>query len=101
MASFTPTSIAVYSVRASLATLGLPNELILDILDQAGYWVERKHQCTRYEVLLHDDFSSDFSATHSYLSMPAFLERLPALVTETPKIKEIEFAVVSHGKITR
>jgi hypothetical protein len=100
MASFTPTFTAVYSVRASLAALGLPNELILNILDQAGYWVERQHDCTRYEVLMGDRFSSNFSGTTLCLSMAAF-SGAPPSVTEAPKIKAIEFTIVGHGKPTR
>jgi hexokinase len=97
MASFSPTPSAVYSARAILATFNLPNELILYILDQASYWVERHHECTEFKVLMDEDFSTGFTAAYPYLQVPAFSTNSP-MDTETPKIKEIEFTIVSHGK---
>jgi hypothetical protein len=97
MAPFRPTPSAIYSVRAILATLDLPSELVLHILDQAQYWAERHHECTELKVLMDEDFSTEFTAAYPYLQIPAF-STSSTMNTETTKIREIEFTIVSHGK---
>jgi hypothetical protein len=98
MASFKPTQLAIYSVRAMFASLKLPNELILTILDHANYWVERQYDRTSLKVLMDEDFSMNFSAAYPYLVIPMFSKGLRTSA-ETPKIREIEFTIVSHGKL--
>ena len=98
MAPFRPTCPAVYSVRAILASRKLPNELILAILDHAQYWVERRRGCTDLKVLMDEDFSFNYTAAYPYLGRLAFPIR-SRFGTEAPKIKEIEFLIVSHGAL--
>jgi hypothetical protein len=99
MASFKPTRADVYGVRAILALCKLPNELILSILDYARYWTERQNERTDYKILMDEVYALDFSATYPYHVMSAF----PAsnhVGSEVPKIREVEFLVVSHGKLS-
>jgi hypothetical protein len=99
MAPFKPTQLAVYNVRAMFASLKLPNELILTILDHANYWVERQYERTSLKVLMDEEFSMNFSAAYPYLVIPMFSKSLRTSA-ETPKIREIEFTIVSHGKLS-
>jgi hypothetical protein len=97
MALFSPSKRDIYDVRAILAFRKLPNELILIILDHARYWVEFEHSRTQYMVLMDEEFSLDYSAAHPYYEMPPF--PLRDADGEVPKIREVEFLVVSHGKL--
>jgi hypothetical protein len=98
MAPYVPDQDDVYSVRSILRGRKLPNELILTILDHARYWVEHEASRDEYKVLLDGEFSHRFSAACPYLAMPAF-SRSYSTNSELPKIKEVEFLVVSHGKL--
>ncbi|KAF2031382.1 hypothetical protein EK21DRAFT_63415, partial [Setomelanomma holmii] len=87
----------LYSVRAILASRQLPNELVLAILDYARYWVEKKRGPTDLEVLMDEEFSRDYSAAYPHLVVSAFpITLYPE--SEPPKIKEIEFCLVSHDQ---
>lgn len=99
MASFTPTRRDVHLVRDELASRKLPVELVLQILDYARYWVERRHEIAQHVVLMDESFSTEYSDARPYLAARAF----PTATAfdfgqgETRKIKEIEFLIVSHG----
>jgi hypothetical protein len=97
MASFKPTRADVYGVRAILAFRKLPNELILSILDYARYWTERQDERTDYKILMDEAYALDFSATFPYHVISAFPASNHA-GSEVPKIREVEFLVVSHGR---
>jgi hypothetical protein len=98
MVPFVPDRADVHSVRAILAHRKLPNELVLAILDHARYWVEHEENRADYKVLLEEDFSPSFTAACPYYAMLAFPQR-HQVESEALKIKEIEFLVVSHGKL--
>jgi hypothetical protein len=70
--------------------------LVLDILDKARYWVEYKRTVERHEALLDMEFSLSFSTAHAYLVMP--LSFWDTTTREKPKIREIEFLIVSHDQ---
>jgi hypothetical protein len=99
MAHYIPASADVHSVRAILAFHHLPNELVLEILDRARYWVERDHAVEEHRVLMDEDFSLDFSAVYPYLGFGAFSPNRFG-DNEIPKIREMELTIVSHGTIT-
>jgi hypothetical protein len=48
-------------------------------------------------VLMDEEFSLDYSAAYPYYEMPPF--PLRDADGEVPKIREVEFLVVSHGKL--
>ncbi|KAL6708217.1 hypothetical protein ACN47E_003401 [Coniothyrium glycines] len=101
MAPFIPARVDIQRTRAYLHhRLGLPNELVLTILDEARYWVERTGDCSDHVALLDSEWSTTSSSyAYPYLGMPAFPSgSLSTLIGETPKIKEIEFLVVSHDQ---
>jgi hypothetical protein len=98
MVPFKPARADVYSVRALLASRNLPNELITTVLEHAHYGVERQHYCSELKVLMDEDFSNEYSAAVPYLAMAAFPRR-PRRESEAAKIREVEFLVVSHGKL--
>ena len=98
MAPFIPERADVYSVRAILAHCKLPNELILTILDHARYWVERVESRVGYKMLFDEEFTRSYNAAVSYLAANAIPPGDPT-DAETPKLKEVEFLVVSHGKL--
>jgi hypothetical protein len=112
MASFVPRSLDVIHTRALLHyRLGLPVELVLDILDKAHYWVESVSECTRHELLRDPEYFDDFSAALPMLGI-CFDRRVNRLVLpplfmgnnayvpsrETTKLREIEFLIVSHDQ---
>ena len=96
MAPFIPDTADVKHVRATLASCRLPNELILEILDQATYWVERTHTVEEHRVLLDEEYSLDFSAVYPYFGCLAFPED-EQVDNEIPKFRKVEFTIVSHG----
>jgi hypothetical protein len=98
MAPFVPEQDDVHSVRSILRGCKLPNELIMAIIDHARYWVEREESRAEHKVLMDEEFSQSFSAACPYYAMPAFPIRY-STKSELPKIKEVEFLVVSHGKL--
>ena len=66
MRPFVPRRRDVHRTRALLHhRLGLPNELALDILDKARYWVEHVHENDRTLVILDEEFSDNFSESSS------------------------------------
>jgi hypothetical protein len=71
--------------------------LVLDILDKARYWVEVTVENTRYEALVDADFTFSVSSASPYLVLLAFHDRHQSS-REAPKIREIEFTIVSHDK---
>jgi hypothetical protein len=99
MTPFIPTRRDVYLVRTELFSHKLPIELILDILDYARYWVEGVHEITDFKVLLDEEFDTDYTEAYPYLGVNALPVERPfsSSGAEPPKIKEIEFLVVSHG----
>ncbi|KAH4126740.1 hypothetical protein HBH68_065720 [Parastagonospora nodorum] len=97
MAPFIPERADVYSVRAILAHCKLPNELILTILDHARYWVERVESRVGYKMLFDEEFTRSYNAAVSYLAANAIPPGDPT-DAETPKLKEVEFLVVSHDQ---
>lgn len=98
MAPFIPERADVYSVRAILARCKLPNELTLNILDHARYWVERVESRVGYKMLFDEEFTRSYNEAFTYLAVNAIPPGDPT-DTETPKLKEVEFLVVSHGKL--
>ncbi|CAG5188102.1 uncharacterized protein ALTATR162_LOCUS11870 [Alternaria atra] len=97
MTPFVPRRRDVHRTRALLHhRLGLPNELVLDILDKAHYWVEHVHENDQTTVLLDEDFSDDFSAAHPLLRIP--IDKRKIARRETSKLREMEFLVVSHDQ---
>ncbi|KAF2128587.1 hypothetical protein P153DRAFT_367701 [Dothidotthia symphoricarpi CBS 119687] len=102
MALFTPRREDVYSVRAILMSFRLPNELVLDILDQARYWTEASYSVTDHRALLDEAWTLDYSAASAYLVAPAFHYEIIRLKSgpkpESSKIREIEFTIVSHDQ---
>jgi hypothetical protein len=95
---FAPKRQDVYRTRAYLHhRLGLPNELVLDILDKARYWVELIYQNERHEVLLDQEFSPGFSAALPFLGVP-INSNITTASRETGKLREIEFLIVSHDQ---
>jgi len=103
MEPFIPTRRDVYLVRTELSSHKLPMELILDILDYAHYWVEHRHECSELRVLMDEDYDTEFTAAYAYLGGLAFpIEpRFSSSGAEPPKIKEIEFVIVSHGMLPK
>jgi hypothetical protein len=97
MTPFIPARADIYEVRAILASREIPNELILSILDLARYWIRRSHAIEQHIVLMDEEYDTEYSAAYPYLGLEAFF---PSQYTgqETPKIREIEFLIVSHGK---
>jgi hypothetical protein len=94
---FVPEQQDVYRARAYLHyRLGLPNELVLDILDKARYWVERTRASSQYEVLHDEEFSTNFSAALPYLGVQ--LDIRTTASRETRHLREIEFLIVSHDQ---
>ncbi|KAF2823730.1 hypothetical protein CC86DRAFT_59269 [Ophiobolus disseminans] len=100
MEPFVPTRRDVLLVRAELFSHGLPTELILEILDHARYWVERQHESTALRVLMDEEYDTEYTAAYPYLEMKAFPIETPFRTNraEVPKIKEIEFLIVSHDQ---
>ncbi|EOA89320.1 hypothetical protein ACJQWK_09232 [Exserohilum turcicum] len=97
MAPFIPSRRDVLRTRALLHyRLGLPNELVLDILDKAHYWVERIREFTRHEVLLDDEFSLNYSAACPCLGI--YFDSPPTRSREKTKLREMEFLIVSHDQ---
>ncbi|OWY55193.1 hypothetical protein AALT_g6796 [Alternaria alternata] len=97
MMPFAPRRRDVHRTRALLHyRLGLPNELVLDILDKARYWVEVKHVNDQTSVLLDEEFSDDFSAALPMLRI--VIDRPEIAHRETSKLREIEFLIVSHDQ---
>ena len=94
---FAPRRRDVHRTRALLHyRLGLPNELVLDILDKARYWVEVKHVNDQTSVLLDEEFSDDFSAALPMLRI--VIDRPEIAHRETSTLREIEFLIVSHDQ---
>jgi hypothetical protein len=98
MAPYIPNTADVKHVRVTLASRRLPNELILEILDQATYWVERTHEVQGHKVLLDEEYSLDFSAVYPYFGCPAFPTHHQE-DNEIPRFRKVELTVVSHGKV--
>ena len=101
MDGFIPTHSDILRTRAYFRhRLGLPNELVFAILDETRYWVERTQESSRHEVLLDTEWSNNSSSyAYPYLGITALQPRLSSpLVDEIPKIKEIEFLIVSHDQ---
>ncbi|KAH7087639.1 hypothetical protein FB567DRAFT_592312 [Paraphoma chrysanthemicola] len=97
MAPYIPSRNCVYDVRTTLASFGLPNEIILTILDDARYWVEHRRESTDLKVLMDEAFSLDYSAAYPYLAIQAsWCSSYDD--SETPKLKEVEFLLVSHDQ---
>lgn len=97
MAPYVPVRNDVFEVRAILGRFRLPNELILSILDEARYWTEATYNVMEHRVLLDEEWNLDYSAAFLYLMAPAFRGGLVTSATlEVPKIREIEFTIVSH-----
>tara|TARA_R110002003_G_scaffold33_3_gene2071 strand:- start:9167 stop:9475 length:309 start_codon:yes stop_codon:yes gene_type:complete len=96
MATWLPSRNCVYRVRTILAARKLPNELILAILDYARYWVEQQRYCTDLMVLMDEAFSLNYSAAYPYFAVQILRSMSES---EAPKIKEIEFLLVSHGML--
>jgi hypothetical protein len=95
--SFAPQQKDVYRARAYLhLRLGLPNELVLDILDKARYWVERTRESNEYEVLHDEEFSTNFSAALPYLGV--HVDSSTTASRETRHLRELEFLIVSHDQ---
>jgi hypothetical protein len=94
---FVPLERDVREVRAVTASLGFPAELVLLILDYARYWAEVTHESVVHDVLLDEEWSADFSAASIYLwaELP---EPDPRFEDEKPKIREIDFTIVSHDQ---
>lgn len=80
-----------------LASCRLPTELVLAILEYARYWSEVTHENINHRELLDEHFSIRNSRSLLYLwaNLP---EKDPGYEDENPKIKEIEFAIVSHDQ---
>jgi len=98
MPSFVPTAYDVHRVRHELTSRKLPVELVLQILDHARYWVERRHEVAQHVVLMDEEFSREYSDARPYLAARAFPHTSPFNSSgEAPRIKEIEFLIVSHG----
>ncbi|OAG05619.1 uncharacterized protein CC84DRAFT_1145151 [Paraphaeosphaeria sporulosa] len=93
---FRPTALDVRATRILLQHVGLPTELILLILDFARYWTS----CTTFRAsklcLLDWNHDLNHSSTVAYLSAPVSLR--PTSTGETPKIREIEFCILSHDQ---
>ncbi|KAG9195938.1 hypothetical protein G6011_01059 [Alternaria panax] len=97
MTPFVPRRRDVHRTRALLYyRLGLPNELVLDILDKARYWVQVVHENDQTEVLLDEEFSHEFSAAQPLLRI--VIDRPAVARRETPKLREMEFLIVSHDQ---
>lgn len=96
MTPFIPARADIHEVRTILASHNLPNELILSILDYARYWCQRSHAVEEHRVLMDEDFDPLYSAAYPYLGFEVFSPS-QYVGQEIPKIREIEFLVVSHG----
>lgn len=97
MRPFVPRRRDVHRTRALLHhRLGLPNELVLDILDKARYWVEHVHENDRTLVILDEEFSDNFSAASPLMRI--IFDKPETTHHETPRLKEIEFLIVSHDQ---
>ncbi|KAF2474454.1 uncharacterized protein BDR25DRAFT_281405 [Lindgomyces ingoldianus] len=95
---FTPEEGDVRKARNLLFQLGLPTELVLEILDHARYWPEVTHQSIADCHLRDNDWTLAFSVAHLY-----FFSQLPGSEHTQPanqirKIREIEFLIVSHDQ---
>lgn len=93
---FVPETKDIHTVRRSLARLGLPTELVLQILDYARYWTELTTENIEHHVLSDEEWALHFTAAYPYLWVPTYLG--PQNHGEQPKIREIEFIIVSHDQ---
>jgi hypothetical protein len=83
MAPFIPKSADILQARAILKyQFGLPNELLLNVLDDARYWFEHEEKETYRLVLGKGARSKDSSAIWPY-----FMFKIPPQVD----VKEVEF----------
>ncbi|KAF1942101.1 hypothetical protein EJ02DRAFT_466085 [Clathrospora elynae] len=97
MAQFSAARADIYHAHALLHyRLGLPNELVLDILEKARYWIEETREISHYEALLDTEFSPNFSTAFPYMGARAIPVTHPR--HGTLKIREIEFTIVSHDQ---
>lgn len=96
MPPFVPSYNAVLHTRAVLhCRLGLPNELVLDILHRARYWVEDVRDFNEHTVLRNREFSDEFSTAYPCLALP-FKSNWP--LYKTKNLRGIEFLIVSHDQ---
>ncbi|PVI04018.1 hypothetical protein DM02DRAFT_652034 [Periconia macrospinosa] len=93
---FAPTSGEVRATRSILASLGLATELILQVLDYAQYWTVITTERIDHVTILDEDWDNHFSAVEHYLWVPLHLGAHPD--SEIPKMREIEFTIVSHDQ---
>lgn len=95
--SFVPLERDVREARSIVASLGFPAELVLTILDYARYWPEVMHESIVHHVLLDEEWSTEFSVASIYLwaELPEPDSRFR---DQKPKMKEIEFIIVSHDQ---
>jgi hypothetical protein len=94
--SYVPTSNDIRSTRRILTSFGLPTELALQILDYARYWTLQTGESTERIVLYDTRQDIDFSEIEPYLWLP--LDLSPEYDGEIPKIRELEFTIVSHDQ---
>lgn len=95
-----PTRLDVQCVRSILRhQCGLPNELVLLVLDHARYWVECVDEHEEYVAILDSEWSHDSSHARLYFHLRPFVPPVSEdELDEEQKIKEIEFLVVSHDQ---
>ncbi|KAH8727202.1 hypothetical protein GQ44DRAFT_770634 [Phaeosphaeriaceae sp. PMI808] len=91
----------VCQVRAMLKTLNLPTELVLQILDHAQYWPQ--HNFVTNSPRPVRATGSVRKPSHAMLCLDAGILDNPTVDLirmggETPKIKSLEFTVVSHDQ---
>ncbi|KAH6622240.1 hypothetical protein C7974DRAFT_218842 [Boeremia exigua] len=94
MVSFDPTLLDAETALAILASLRLPNEIALCILDQAQYWIKDEYNCEEHTLLIDGAWSLDYSAVYPYLCVRAY----PQLQGRHLQLREITFTIVSHDQ---
>lgn len=76
--------------QSILQSLGLPIELVLNILDYVRYEVENSRECTNQCPLIFQDGELHHSTAFPYLCVLASSETVNT-DGEQPKLREIEF----------
>ncbi|KAF2253729.1 hypothetical protein BU26DRAFT_516032 [Trematosphaeria pertusa] len=95
--AFIPSRDDVHAARSILSSLGVPNELVLEVLHFARYWPETTHETSDHFVLFDEKWDVDFTAAFPYLWVPIGSSDDPD-DEEQPKVREIEFLIVSHDQ---
>ncbi|KAF1974505.1 hypothetical protein BU23DRAFT_598226 [Bimuria novae-zelandiae CBS 107.79] len=93
---FTPISRDVRHTRLLLNSLGLPFEIILPILDYAGYWTSRTTSRFRPLKLRNRKYTPSNSSAVAYLATRVSLRSTSE--GELPEVRGVNFSILSHAQ---